>query len=163
MEGHVPAPARWGAVVLPNTVVDEEFALPAGPRWLVSGRDDLPHLGQRLQALIAEQESHNRAADDDDVELVVDILRGRNRPVHSLTAEADEREQTIDRLTQEQLTLLRVTRLLNRVEIRGGAGSGKTVMALTHAKQLTHGRGDVPAQRVALICYSAVSPRTSAA
>ena len=85
---------------------------------------------------------------------MVDILRGRNRPVHSLTAEADEREQTIDRLTQEQLTLLRVTRLLNRVEIRGGAGSGKTVMALTHAKQLTHGRGDVPAQRVALICYS---------
>jgi hypothetical protein len=146
---------RWGhAVVLPNTVVDEDFTLPAGPRWLVSGRDDLPRLGQRLRALIAEQESHNRAADADDVALVVDILRGRNRPVHSLTAEADEREEGMERLTQEQLTLLRVTRLLTRVEIRGGAGSGKTVMALTHARQLSHGRGELPAQRVALICYS---------
>jgi superfamily I DNA and RNA helicase len=43
---------------------------------------------------------------------------------------------------------------LHRVEVRGGAGSGKTVLALTQAKELTRGRGDVKAQRVALVCYS---------
>jgi superfamily I DNA and RNA helicase len=47
-----------------------------------------------------------------------------------------------------------VTRLLTRVEVRGGAGSGKTVLALQQAKQLTHGRTDRKPQRVALLCYS---------
>ena len=50
--------------------------------------------------------------------------------------------------------ILGVTRLLNRVEIRGGAGSGKTVLAMTQAKELTRGREGRPAQRVALLCYS---------
>ena len=54
----------------------------------------------------------------------------------------------------EQATILGVTRLLNRVEIRGGAGSGKTVLALTQAKELTRGRHGMPRQRVALLCYS---------
>ena len=39
--------------------------------------------------------------------------------------------------------------------MRGGAGSGKTVLALQQAKELSRGRaGERPAQRVALLCYS---------
>ncbi len=38
--------------------------------------------------------------------------------------------------------------------MRGGAGSGKTVLALTQAKELTRGVHGMPAQRVALLCYS---------
>ena len=49
----------------------------------------------------------------------------------------------------EQATLLQVTRLLNRVEVRGGAGSGKTVLALAQARELTRGRADKPAQQMA--------------
>jgi hypothetical protein len=69
-------------------------------------------------------------------------------------ADADERAATADRLTQEQAALLKATRLIPRMEIRGGAGSGKTILALTQAKDLTRGQGDRPAQRVALVCYS---------
>ena len=54
----------------------------------------------------------------------------------------------------EQATILRVTRLLPRVEVRGGAGSGKTVLALQQAKELTRGGQGRSAQRVALLCYS---------
>ena len=39
---------------------------------------------------------------------------------------AAEREDRVERLTEEQAMILDVTRLLNRVEIRGGAGRGKT-------------------------------------
>src|SRR5699024_6422664 len=46
------------------------------------------------------------------------------------------------------------TRLLRRLEVRGGAGSGKTVLALTQAKQLSAGRDDRRPERVALLCYS---------
>lgn len=44
--------------------------------------------------------------------------------------------------------------LLLDVEIRGGAGSGKTVLALTQARQLSAGRGERRPERVALLCYS---------
>lgn len=75
-------------------------------------------------------------------------------PRFDLAAEADDREAAADRLTMEQAALLQVTRLLPRVEVRGGAGSGKTVLALTQAKDLTRGRDGVKPRRVALICYS---------
>lgn len=53
----------------------------------------------------------------------------------------------------EQADLLRVTQLLNRVEIRGGAGSGKTVLAMRQASDLASGRAG-ERQRVAVVCYS---------
>ncbi len=95
----------------------------------------------------------------DDCDLIVEILQGRQLPQRSLLAEADERESRADRLTVEQATILGVTRLLNRVEMRGGAGSGKTLLALTQAKEVTRGRHGMPRQRVALLCYSVRSGR----
>ncbi len=100
------------------------------------------------------QETHNRAPDEDDVDLILDILRGRKLPSYDPNAEATDRAAEADRLTLEQATLLKVTRLLNRVEVRGGAGSGKTVMALAQAKERTRGTHGMPAERVALVCYS---------
>ena len=74
---------------------------------------------------------------------------------YDVNAEAEERAAIADRLTQEQATILQVTRLLRRVEVRGGAGSGKTVLALQQAKELTRGRaGERKPERVALLCYS---------
>jgi hypothetical protein len=90
----------------------------------------------------------------EDLELVSEILRGRGFLAFDLNADAAERQATADRLTAEQATLLQVTRLLNRVEIRGGAGSGKTVLALAQARQLSGGRDGRALQRVALLCYS---------
>lgn len=146
---------RWGyTCVFPYSSLDADFALPDAPRWMVNDRGDLPQLARRLRAMLALQEKKERPAELDDIQEIRDILHGRNRPVFSVSGEADDREAEIDRLTHEQLSLLKVTRLLHRVEVRGGAGSGKTVMALQHAKELTHGRRDVKAQRVALICYS---------
>ena len=45
--------------------------------------------------------------------------------------------------------ILHAARLLNRVEVRGGAGSGKTWLAMEQARRLT-----ADGQRVALLCYS---------
>lgn len=90
----------------------------------------------------------------DDLELVSEILRGRGFTSHDVNAEALDHQATADRLTAEQATLLKVTRLLKRVEVRGGAGSGKTILALAQARQLTAGRQGVGPQRVALLCYS---------
>lgn len=147
---------RWShAVVVPFTELHADFATPDCPRWMISGRNDLPQLVRRIRETPDHASSQHRTPTDDDVTLIVDILRGRHRPdARPLTGDADERAERADRLTLDQATLLNVTRLLHRVEVRGGAGSGKTVLALTQAKELTRGRSDRSPQRVALLCYS---------
>lgn len=146
---------RWGhAIVLPYTDLAADFATPECPRWMVTGRGDLDDLAARLEQVCALQENTQRVPNADDVELILEILTGRGFPAYDRAGEADEREASADRLTQEQAALLSVTRLIRRMEIRGGAGSGKTILALTQAKDLTRGQGERKAQRVALVCYS---------
>ena len=82
--------------------------------------------------------------------VIREILAGRNLPVRDPAAVAEDRLALADRLTMEQADLLRVTRLLNRVEIRGGAGSGKTVLAMRQASDLAGGRAG-ERQRVAVV------------
>ncbi|CAM4078510.1 NERD domain-containing protein [Janibacter anophelis] len=146
------------AVVTPFVSLGADFDLPDCPRWMVHDRDDLPVLAERLADVPLRQETHLRVPTLDDCDLIVDILTARGTDaVTTVADEADEREARADRLTQEQALVLDVTRLLRRVEVRGGAGSGKTVLALTQAGQLSAGRtGDLarPAERVALLCYS---------
>lgn len=145
----------WGhSIVLPFTDLAADFATPECPRWTVHGRDDQHDLAGRLHDIAARQESGHRTPNDGDIALILEILTGRSFPAHDITAEADEREAAADRLTQQQAALLQATRLIKRMEVRGGAGSGKTILALTQAKDLTRGQGDRKPQRVALVCYS---------
>jgi len=161
---YVEQDPRWGSrgrvawahgVVTPYAEFGSDFAVPELPRWALHDKHEQTDLAARLRENGWGLSHGQRAPTYDDVELVVEILAGRMPTSHDLNAEAAERASTADRLTQEQATLLQVTRLLRRVEVRGGAGSGKTVLALQQAKDLTRGRsGERPPQRVALICYS---------
>lgn len=143
------------AVVTPFTTLGEDLELPDCPRWMVHDRDDMPDLAARLADIPLSFENHRRPPGEDDCELIVQILTAAGADVlPSVEDASDEREQRADRLTQEQALILNVTRLLRRVEVRGGAGSGKTVLALTQARQLTAGRSGRRPERVALLCYS---------
>jgi len=146
---------RWAhSVALPNTELHDDFSMPDCPRWAVHGKGDIADLAGRLHDVVVMQETKNVPPSAGDVDLIVEILNGRHLPVLDISADAQARAAEVDRLTLEQATLLQVTRLLKRVEVRGGAGSGKTVLALTQARQLSRGHGGHKAQRVALICYS---------
>ena len=163
LRNYVEADPRWGSrgrlrwghhIVLPRTQLHDGFATPDCPRWQVSGANDLEALGQRLWDTTSLYRLDARLPTSDDINLVCEILSGRNQPVRDLVAIADDRQALADRLTMEQSNLLNVTRLLNRVEIRGGAGSGKTVLAMRQAKDLASGRGGGARQRVGVVCYS---------
>ena len=163
LRNYVEADPRWGSrgrlrwghhIVLPRTQLHDDFATPDCPRWQVSGANDLEVLGQRLWDTTSLYRLDARLPTSDDINLVCEILSGRNQPVRDLVAIADDRQALADRLTMEQSNLLNVTRLLNRVEIRGGAGSGKTVLAMRQAKDLASGRGGGARQRVGVVCYS---------
>ncbi len=146
---------RWGHhLVLAHTALDDDFSHPALPREHVSGSGDLGSLGVRLRATM-EPQTDARPPRGDDVELITEIVQGRSLPARDLLALAAEREEHAQRLSVEQATLLQVIRLLPRVEIRGGAGSGKTVLAIQQARDLASGRlTQGKKKRVAVVCYS---------
>ncbi|MFC5177867.1 nuclease-related domain-containing DEAD/DEAH box helicase [Nocardioides taihuensis] len=145
----------WGhAVVAPYSDFPDDWSTPDCPRWSLHGRRDQADLVERIRENARRAAQGKPAPTYDDVDLIVEILAGRLPTSYDVNAEAAERAAVADRLTQEQATILQVTRLLRRVEVRGGAGSGKTVLALQQAKELTRGRGERRAERVALLCYS---------
>ncbi|MGB0099110.1 MAG: NERD domain-containing protein [Nocardioides sp.] len=146
----------WGhAVVTPYARFAEDAEAPDCPRWSLHDRGDQADLVERLVTNAKRSWQGKLAPTYDEVDLIADILAGRLRTSYDVNADSEDRAAEADRLTQEQATLLKVTRLLHRVEVRGGAGSGKTVLALQQAKELTRGQpGERRAQRVALLCYS---------
>ena len=160
---YVESDPRWGSrgrvrwshhVVLAHTDVADDFARPDLPRWQISGRNDFATLGERLFETTWRWQSDARVPSRDDVDLILEILNGRFLPPRNASALADDREERAQRLTAEQANLLKVTRLLPRLEIRGGAGSGKTVLAMQQARDLASGRLLGRKLRVAVVCYS---------
>lgn len=153
---------RWGTrrrvkwnhhVVLARTPLEDGFSTPECPRWRISGRGDLGEIGVRLWETCELHQRDARVLDADDVALIEEILGGHLLPTRDVVGLAEDREERANRLTLEQATLLDVTRLIKRLEIRGGAGSGKTVLAIRQAADLASGRRG-PRQRVAVVCYS---------
>lgn len=141
---------RWDhAVVLPNTHLSPDFAVPDCPRWKVSDRSELDDLGKRLRLVLVQQELDRPPLTSTGIEQLRGALSGRGLPQRDVVARALENEDEADTLTENQAVILDAIRLLNRVEVRGGAGSGKTFLAVEQARRLS-----AAGQRVALVCYS---------
>jgi superfamily I DNA/RNA helicase len=80
---------------------------------------------------------------------VVEVLGGTSIPQRELVASIAERDAEADVLAAEQRVLLDFLALQRRAEIRGGAGTGKTWLAVEQTRRLARA-----GERVALICYS---------
>lgn len=153
---------RWGSrthvawahsVVAPFTDLGPDFRVVELERWALHDANDQHALVGRLRRTATLMAHGQREPTYDDVEVMVAAIAG---PVTmpDVNEWSDERAAAVDRLTEEQASILKVTRLINRVEVRGGAGSGKTVLALQQAKELSRGSLGRGSQRVALLCYS---------
>ena len=141
---------RWDhVVVLPHTELPPDFALPDCPRWKVIDRTQLTDLATLLTEVLRTQERDRPGLTESGVEQLMIALGGRGLPQRDVVARALENDDTADALTERQATLLDAITLLHRVEVRGGAGSGKTFLAVEQARRLA-----AQGQRVALICYS---------
>ncbi|OBK80579.1 ATP-binding domain-containing protein [Mycobacterium sp. 1164985.4] len=141
---------RWDhVVVLPNTELPDDFALSDCPRWKVIDRNDLKEIDGKLRHVLVSQELDRPLLNADGIDQIITALSGRGLPQRDVVARALANEDAADALTEHQAVILDATRLLNRIEVRGGAGSGKTFLAMEQARRLAQ-RG----QRVALVCYS---------
>jgi len=141
---------RWNhVVVFPNSEFAPDFALTDCPRWMVIDRTEIGHIAARLREITLNQKTHLPLLGPIALGQFLDALNGRGLPQRDVVARALENEDAADILTSQQASILSAIQLLPRVEVRGGAGSGKTFMAAEQARRLSD-RG----QRVALICYS---------
>lgn len=141
---------RWDhVVVLPNSELPQDFGLPECPRWKMVDRGGLSTLVETLRDVIVKHEINRPLLTGTGVEQLQTALSGRGLPQRDVVARALENEDAADILTERQAVILDAIRLLNRVEVRGGAGSGKTFMAVEQSRRLAK-----DGQRVALLCYS---------
>jgi hypothetical protein len=141
---------RWDhVVVLPNTELPDDFALSDCPRWKVIDRNELPTMVAKLRDVLVGQELDRPPLTKNGIDQITTALSGRGLPQRDVVARALANEDAADALTEHQGVILDAIRLLNRIEVRGGAGSGKTFLAMEQARRLAQ-RG----QRVALVCYS---------
>lgn len=141
---------RWDhMLVLPTTDLSPDFALPDCPRWKVIDRGQIGQIVTTAYQALHEQDRDHRLLEDADIEVLRAILGGRGLPQRDVVAQANENADHSAVLTKQQAMILDATRSLTRVEIRGGAGSGKTYLALEKARRLA-----AAGQRVAVLCYS---------
>ena len=136
-------------VALPATVLDDDFHTPDAPRWLVMDRTDTSHAADRIASALRQAEGQPAAPTHDDVNLIVDCLAGTAIAQRDLLTRLHEREDTCELLSEDQARVLDMVNSNTRVEIRGGAGSGKTWLAVEKARRLA-----MSGKRVALMCYS---------
>jgi hypothetical protein len=148
---------RWTAgtprlthlVALPTTPLPPDFRAPDLPRWMVIDKTDLPFAASKIEDALRRLIDRPDPPLRQDIEELVDCLTGAAIPQRDLVAELGEREAACDLLTREQARVLDGLESVTRVEIRGGAGSGKTWLAVEKARRLA-----ASGQRVALMCYS---------
>lgn len=157
LRGYVESDPRWTlgrlrwdhVVVLPNVELPQDFSLPECPRWKIIDRTDLPTLVHKLRSILIRQELDRPLLTEDGISELGTVLSGRGLPQRDVVARALANEDTADTLTGHQSVILDAIRLIHRVEVRGGAGSGKTFLAIEQARRLAQ-----QGQRVALVCYS---------
>ncbi len=81
--------------------------------------------------------------------LVVDLLRENADFAPVVTAELEPEEETIEQLTRLQFGLFRQLLQIDRILVRGAAGTGKTMLAVWAAAAMSAG-----GRRVLYLCYN---------
>lgn len=137
-------------VALPYTQLPEDWDPPEAPRALTLDATDLPRLAERLvHALNAQTHIGYAPLDAVQCAYAVKLLRRTHRAIENHQLLAREIADEGNALTREQERAMALLRFQERAQIIGGAGSGKTHLALIKARNLTS-RG----ARTALLCYS---------
>ena len=136
-------------IALPDTdVTDDSNLAPEAPLDKVIGRNHFDQaLGRVFDHLNDERNPHKLSASGW-IDSALDILLRRGEPQRDIVAEAAERDAHVERLTQEQGTVLDLVAGNQYVEVRGGAGTGKSWLAAEQARRWSAG-----GKRVALLSF----------
>lgn len=135
---HVAVPDTWGTLDLPRAMLIDRTEIENGVAAVARVKKAMEQYGH----------GHSGLPHDDVENLVDHLARGFPSQVEHLVAAAMHAAHA-DQLTSEQHTTLDLLENQRRTCIVGGAGSGKTWLALEKARRLARN-----GERVALLCYS---------
>jgi hypothetical protein len=136
-------------VALPHRDADNTFEGPGLPRALLIDRQDLRLIDHKLRQAIELHGDGNAPLSVSGAEEMTRLLTGPNLAAADIFAFHAEHEERVRQMTQDQASILGFLRNQHRVAIVGGAGSGKTWLALEQTRRLAK-----DGQSVALVCYS---------
>lgn len=136
-------------VAFPYTKVADDFAASDCPRWRILDQLDVELYAAEKVARTLRDLDGPAAPDASEIDLIVDALTARPGTQREQISLLAEKENAVERLTQKQAGVLHMLRDVPRLLVRGGAGTGKSYLALEQARRLTR-----EGQRVGLVCYS---------
>ena len=136
-------------VAFPFTDIDPGWSYAGCPRDMVLARNDLATAADRIRAAIDRHGAGHAPLTGAGLESLLEVLEGQLPGQTSLLSWAEENEAYVDQLTRDQAKVARILREQRRLKVIGGAGTGKTWLALEQARRLAAG-----GERVALVCYS---------
>jgi len=88
---------RWDhVVVLPNSQLSQDFALPDCPRWKVVDRDELPTIAARLRDVLLKREIDRPLLTSTGIDQLRTALGGRGLPQRDVVARALENEDAAE-------------------------------------------------------------------
>ncbi|MDO8150177.1 nuclease-related domain-containing DEAD/DEAH box helicase [Isoptericola sp. b408] len=122
------------------------------PRDMLIGRDDLERSGGVAEHVKHAVERHGQGYEPLDhaaVDGLVDLIAGGFPSQSEHLTRAVEHETRLEQMTRDQVRILDALSQVRRMRVLGGAGSGKTYLALEQARRRTRA-----GERVALLCYS---------
>ncbi len=139
-------------VALPHRYVPSDWSALDLPRDMLVDRDDLESthgVAERVKHAIERHgQGHAPLASDDVPDLVESLTGGFPSQAEHL-ALAAQHETRLEQMTRDQSRTLDALSGVRRMRVVGGAGSGKTWLALEQARRRARA-----GERVALLCYS---------
>ena len=136
----------------PNSVLERSYVNPRATRSQFIDRDDLANAADMVQKSLDSHSGHALAPDHEDLDRIAQALEANILDVTdpaSLALLIDSRTELVNELAKENLKLLDFVEEINRFDVRGAAGTGKTSLAMEQAKRLKS-----KGQRVLFLCYS---------
>ncbi|WP_246669948.1 NERD domain-containing protein [Arthrobacter zhaoguopingii] len=134
---------------LPYTSLPQGWVMSGCPRPLFLDQGDLKSPADKIRRAIETQGSGATPLAPAYLERIARRLEGTLEAPLNPETNPQELEDRQDQLTVRQAVLLSATRDIPRIRFTGGAGSGKTWLALAKARSLCR-----EGQRVGLFCYN---------
>lgn len=140
-------------VALPHRYVHARWESPDLPLAIVLDRGDLGHgsfaVVDKVEAAIERHGQGHAPLTDEALESLVDLLAGSLPSQSEQLTIAAEHETRVEQMTRDQAAVLDLIGDWSRARLVGGAGTGKTWLALEQARRRARA-----GERVALLCYS---------
>jgi hypothetical protein len=136
-------------VALPERDASDRFEAPGLPRALLIDRQDLNQAAQRVRQAIESHGQGNAPLTPSGATEMLGLLTGPDLAPADIFAFHAEHEERVRQMTDDQTKILGFLRHQHRIAVVGGAGSGKTWLALEQTRRLAR-----EGQSVALVCYS---------